>query len=186
MLNSFYDRYIFTNGLQYIQDNFFLLNMPFAIIPVDIFAGIAENEDRELNIKLYRAVRESVRKSVREDFQIDFGISGEKGLDFMQAYFSASGWGKIERTDLNREKAHALVTVTNSPVAKSCRKAKAPVDTFLRGILAGIFSIYFKKDVDCVETACAALHANHCTFVIKPLAEFDFEKRITREQLRVE
>lgn len=186
MLNSFYDRYIFTNGLQYTHNNFFLLNMPFAIIPIGIFAGIAEKNDGELNIKLYYAIKEAVKNSVRKDFQLDFGTQGEKGLDFMQVYFTASGWGKIERTDLDTEKAHALVTITDSPVAKSCKNATIPADTFLRGILAGIFSIYFKRDVECVEATCAAMQANQCDFMIKPAEEFNFDNKTTREQLRVE
>lgn len=186
MLNSFYDKFIFTNGLQYRRNNFFLLNMPFAILPIDILVGIAEKEDKELNIKLYYAVKESIKNAVRQDFQVDFGAQGERGLDFMQTFFSASGWGKIERTDLKPGLAHALVTITDSPVAKNAKNSKNPADTFMRGILAGIFSIYFKKDVDCVETTCACQNANQCDFVIKPLAEFDFEKKIAREQLRVE
>ncbi len=186
MLNSFYDKFIFTNGLQYSHNNFFLLNMPFAILPIDVLVGIAEKDDKDLNLKLYYAIRESVKNAVSKDFRIDFGVQGEKGLDFMQAYLTASGWGKIERNDLDTEKGHALVIVTSSPVAAECRNAKAPVDTFLRGMLAGIFSTYFKRDVECVEVSCAALRANRCEFIVKPLAEFDFSRKITREQLRVE
>ncbi|HLC92262.1 MAG TPA: 4-vinyl reductase [archaeon] len=186
MLNSFYDKFIFTSGLQYTHNNFFLLNMPFTIIPIDILVGLAEMDDKDLNIKLYYSVKESVKNAVRKDFQIDFGVQGEKGLDFMQTFFSASGWGKIDRTDLDLEKCHALVSVANSPIAMNCKKCQTPADTFLRGILAGIFSIYFKKDVECVESNCAALHANQCDFVIKPIEEFDFTKTATRGQLKVD
>ncbi len=185
MLNSFFDKFIFTSALKYSHNNFYLINMPFFIMPVDIIAGIAQKENQQLNLELYYAVKEAVKSSVRKDFQVDFGIQGEKGLEFMEAFFTASGWGKLERTDMDKEKCQALVSVTSSPIASACRNAKAPVDTFMRGVLAGILSIYFKKDVECVEVKCAALSAQQCDFVIKPLAEFNFENPYTRTQLRV-
>ncbi|MFH1696798.1 MAG: 4-vinyl reductase, partial [Candidatus Diapherotrites archaeon] len=64
-------------------------------------------------------------------------------------------------------------------------KAKLPVDHFLRGVFAGLFTDAFKKDMDCVETECAALNTNKCKFVIKEAADFDFKKPEPRRQLRV-
>jgi len=156
------------------------------MIPSHVLAGIAKKEDKELDLDIYYAIKESIKGSVRELFQVDFGIEGEKGLDFMEDYFTASGWGNIRRVDLNMEKKHALVSVSNSAVASNILAAVYPVDTFLRGFLAGVLSIYFKKDVDCVETKCLAIHATQCNFVIKPLEEFNFENEFTRRQLRVE
>ncbi len=113
-------------------------------------------------------------------------LEGTKIGGFLMPILFPQGWGKLERKDLDLEKAHALVTVTSSPIAAECAKAKAPVDTFLRAFLTGVFSIYFKKDVDCVETKCSAQNSQSCDFVIKPLAEFNFENAATRNQLRVE
>ncbi|MBI4210392.1 MAG: hypothetical protein HY544_02705 [Candidatus Diapherotrites archaeon] len=185
MLNSFYDKFIFTNGIQYTHSNFYLVNMPFVMLPADLLAGIAAAEDGAANRHMYKAIKEAVRQNVRKDFQIDFGVEGEKGLEFMQAYFIASGWGQMEFNDINSEKGHALISVANSPVAANCKNAKAPVDTVLRGILAGIFSTHFRKDVECVEVKCAALNAQQCDFIVKPLAEFDFGNPNTRAQLEV-
>ena len=186
MLNSFFDKYIFTNGLKYTHHNFYLLNLPFVILPIDIIVGIMQKEDKELNQKIYYSIKEAMKNSIRKDFQVDFGAQGELGLEFMGAFFTASGWGKIETTDTDMEKCHALVTVTDSPVAANCKNVRAPVDAPLRAVLAGIFSIYFKKDVDCVEVKCSALNDAHCDFVIKPLAEFNFDNPNTRSQLKVE
>ncbi|HIH09606.1 MAG TPA: hypothetical protein HA254_02945 [Candidatus Diapherotrites archaeon] len=184
MLNSFYDKFIFTNALHYTHNNFYLINMPFAIIPIDVIAGICQKEDRETNLQIYYSVKEAVKTSVRKDFKIDFGLEGEKGLEFMEAFITASGWGKIEKSDISMEKAHALVSASNSAVAARVRDAKMPVDTLLRAILAGIYSIYFKRDVDCVEVKCTALNCQQCDFVIKPAGEFNFDNPITRSQLR--
>lgn len=185
MLNSFYDKFIFTSGLKYKQNNFFLLNLPFVILPIDVLASIADKNDSELNRKIYYSVKDAIKTDLNKSFQINFGVHGDKGIDFMETFFTASGWGKIQRTNLNIEKKQALVTVSNSPVAQHCKKAKVPVDCFLRGFLAGIFSIYFKKDVDCVEVNCLAIGDNNCNFIIKPLKEFKFDKKLVRDQLDV-
>ncbi|MFH1391660.1 MAG: V4R domain-containing protein [Candidatus Diapherotrites archaeon] len=186
MLNSFYDKFIFTNGLKYKHNNFYLINLPFVILPVDVLIGIAEVNDSKLNKEIYYAIKNSIKGSLNKEFQIDFGISGDKGLEFMETYFTASGWGKLQRTNLDFEKNRALISVENSPVAINSTKAKLHADSFIRGFLAGIFSIYFKKDVECVEVKCKALGETHCDFIVKPIEEFNFEKKLVREQLKVE
>lgn len=186
LLNSFYDKFVFTNALQYRNNNFFLVNLPFVILPVDVLSFIASKEDSNLNYSLYSAVKQAVIANMKKSFEVDFGLEGEKGLSFMEAYLSASGWGRIERTDLDFEKGRCLVSVTNSPIASNCNKARAPVDTLLRGLLAGLYSIYFNREVECLETRCSALGEQHCDFVIKTLEEFDFTNPLTRSQLRVE
>jgi len=186
MLNSFYDKFVFTNGLQFRHSNFFLINLPFVMLPVDVLAAIAEKEDKALNLSVYYSVKAAISGDVRDRFKIDFGVEGEKGLAFMESYISASGWGQIDRTDLDFENARALVSVTDSPVAAACKNVKAPVDAFMRGFLAGLFTVYFGRNVECIESKCAALGESHCDFVIKPIEEFNFENLLTRAQLKID
>ncbi len=186
MLNTFYDKFIFTNSLQYRHNNFFLVNLPFVMLPVDVLSVIAVKEDKGLNLSLYRSAKEAIIQDVHKSFRLDFGVEGEKGLEFMESYFMASGWGQLQRTDINYEHARCLISVSNSPVAQACKGAKAPVDTLLRGFLAGIFSVYFRRSVECIEVKCSALGEAHCDFVVKPLEEFDFSNHLTASQLAVE
>ena len=186
MLNSFYDKFIFTNSLQFKHYNFFLVNLPFVIMPTDALVAIAEKNDSKLNMEIYYAVKDSVENDIKARFRIDFGIEGDKGLEFMVDFFMASGWGEISRTDLDFEKAHALVTISNSPVAALAKGMKAPADVFIRGFLAGLFAVYFKRSVECIEAKCAALGDTNCEFIVKPIEEFNFANPMTRGQLRVE
>ena len=57
MLNTFFDKYIFTNGLRYTHYNFFLMNVPFAVVPVDVLVGLAKIEDLEANRQVYAALK---------------------------------------------------------------------------------------------------------------------------------
>ena len=84
----------------------------------------------------------------------------------------------------NIEGKKAIVVVDNSPFAFALKgKLSFPVDVFLRGTLAGIFSKLFEEDIDCVEVECAALTSERCKFILKPKTEFDFANAIVGQQL---
>ena len=63
-------------------------------------------------------------------------------------------------------------------------KVQRPVDHFLRGTLAGLFSNVFGADVECIETHCTALGGGDCRLIVKPHEEMDFSKQRVRDQLR--
>ncbi|MFH1586647.1 MAG: 4-vinyl reductase [Candidatus Diapherotrites archaeon] len=187
MLNSFFDKFIFTNGLRYIHNNFFLINMPFVIVPTELLIGIVAQGDLEINTNLYYSVKDSMRKNLSRQFNLDFGMQGDRALTFVRNFFSASGWGGIKIIDFDPEKKRAIIVVSSSPIATALHgKAKEPVDHFLRGVFAGIFSNLLKTDLDCLETKCAAMNDKECEFIIKEAHEFDFNKKNARRQLKVE
>jgi predicted hydrocarbon binding protein len=183
MLNSFLDKYIFTNSFNYKHNNFYLINIPLVILPVNTLVAIAEQNNKDLNIEVYYSVKESLISLIKENIISEFGTSNEKIVEFMNNFFSACGWGKIDIIDLDKSNTRAIISVTNSPVSKLCKTSKSPCDTFLRGFFAATFSAYFKKDIDCVEIKCACLGSQSCEFIIKPIQEFNFENNLTRNQL---
>jgi predicted hydrocarbon binding protein len=184
MLNSFFDKYIFTNTLKYRNNNFFLLNIPFSIIPTEIIVAISSQNDIEFNRKIYFSIKENTRKNMVKQFQLDFGLDRKKSLIVFENFFSASGWGKIQTIDINFENKRAIIIVENSPIATSLKgKVSFPVDIILRAIFAGIFSEAFQENVDCVESECVAVSGERCKFIIKPEHNFDLSKKIVRDQL---
>ncbi|MBU1120992.1 4-vinyl reductase, partial [Candidatus Micrarchaeota archaeon] len=62
-------------------------------------------------------------------------------------------------------------------------KISFPVDHFVRGILAGLFSNAFHTDLDCLELKCIASGSSECEFIVNKPYEFDFGKETTRKQL---
>ncbi|MDP6670278.1 MAG: hypothetical protein QGI60_00485 [archaeon] len=97
MLNSFYDKFIFTNALKYKHSNFYLLNLPFVIAPSDLFLGMLSLDD-DFSKKLYSSVKQSTKSNLIKKFRLDFGFKGEKLVNFLETYFMASGWGEIKTT----------------------------------------------------------------------------------------
>lgn len=186
LLNNFYDKFIFTNGLKFRDHNFFLMDLPFVICPTDLFIALLETGDPEFERKIYLTVKESMARRLIPIFGTGFGLHGEKMLDFMEKYFIASGWGLLKNIDVDFKAKKAIVSVSDSPVAKRLHHApKGPIDHFLRGIIAGIFSGVFAESVDCVETHCSALGEKNCEFIVKKHNEFDFGDTRVRNQIGI-
>lgn len=187
MLNRFYDKYIFVGGLKYQHNNFYLMGIPFVMVPIQLLLSEKLVNDHDFNKKIYYTVKSAMAKTVRVGFGVDFKLEGEQGLSLLQDYFSSSGWGLISELDVDKQNKRAIMVVNSSPVAAALTgKALFPVDHFLRGIFAGIFSVYFEAVVDCVETECSATKSERCKFVVKKTTEFDFSNEPVKHQINPE
>ncbi|MFH1224644.1 MAG: 4-vinyl reductase [Candidatus Diapherotrites archaeon] len=187
MLNTFYDKFIFTGGLKYAHNNFYLMNLPFLIMPLELLSGLAARQDQHLDLEIYYCSKYSTLSGLLKQFDLDFGLHDEKALQVVEEFFTASGWGLIEHLDRDDANKRAIVVVKDSPIAHALHgKVKFPVDHFLRGVFAGLFSQVFKADMECVESKCLALNEESCHFVVKQANEFDFSKKEVRRQLRVD
>ncbi len=187
LLNRFYDKFIYANSLKYKHNNFFLVDLPFLMCPAHILSGLLETNNPEFEKKLYIAIRESVAKHLIPSFGTEFGFKGKKMVNFLEQYFTASGWGSIKNVDLDFDAKQAIIMVSNNPIASMIHsKAKAPADHILRGIFSGLFSRVFEEPVDCVETHCCALGESSCEFIIKKQPLFDFSDKRVRRQLEAE
>jgi len=187
LINSFYDKFIFTNSVFWRNNNFFLMDIPFVMLPTDIITGLISENNHDFNKKIYSIVRNSVKKNLVKEFRLDFKADGTRAVEVVEKYFSFSGWGNIENVQIDAPNARALVNVSNNPFANALLgKAKEPVDHVFRGIFAGLFSAAFEKELDCVETHCLALGEKQCEFVIKQQHEFDVSKKETQNQLELQ
>jgi predicted hydrocarbon binding protein len=186
MLNAFFDKFIFTNNLKYTHYNFYLLNIPFLISPIESLIGIASVSDSDFQKRIYSAIKVSTRDALFKDLSLSFSDK-QKELEFIENFFSASGWGSLQAIDVQFDSKRAIIVVENSPFASALKgKATIPVDSFLRGTFAGVFSKLFEEEIDCVEVECAALSHERCKFVVKPKSEFDFTNIVVQQQLNHE
>jgi len=159
------------------------MNIPFVIAPVETLVGLAGVNDSEFHKKMYVATKQSTRDALFKDLTLTFSDK-KKELEFVENFFTASGWGHIQSIDVQYEGKKAIVVVENSPFAFALKgKMTFPVDALLRGTLAGIFTKLFEEEIDCVEVECAALSSERCKFILKPKSEFDFANAIVGQQL---
>ena len=68
MLNRFYDKYIFVGGLKYQHNNFYLMGIPFVMIPTQLLLSEKLVNDHDFNKKIYYTVKSAMAKGLmRED-----------------------------------------------------------------------------------------------------------------------
>ena len=187
MLNYFYDKFIMTSTLRYTHNNFYLLDIPFAITPTETLIAISSIEEEPFRKKLYETIKKDTNEKLLAQFSFNFGLDKKKELDLFKDYLTASGWGSLQMIDFNMETKRAIVVEENSPIAVPLKgKSAFATDTILRGLLAGAFSKVFEEDIDCVEAECAAQNSERCKFILKPKKEFDFASAVVQQQLSTE
>jgi predicted hydrocarbon binding protein len=185
MLNPFLDRFIYTNGLQFRDHQFWLLNTPMAFVPMDLWIAVATIPDAAQNRRLYYSVKRQIETQMVDRFALSSAI--QLNAQFLAEFFSSWGWGDFEVVHLDKLNRRAIVVVEQNPVGKALLgKSSAAVDHVLRGLLAGTFSYIFKDRIDCVEHQCMAQNAKNCEFILKPSHEFDPTVPETIQQLEME
>lgn len=183
MLNNFYAKFHVTNNLKFKDNQLVLINLPLAIFPVGLFKEIALSEDDEMHRKIYELIKNSC-KDFAGKFKKEHGFNDKQIRNFLMDLFTNSGFGKIELVRQDDEKRLYEISVQNNPFAEQVRfKSKKPVDHIMRGILAGVMSVYTEQDIDCVETNCVGVNKNYCTFIAKKRKDFDFKTALVADQL---
>lgn len=81
------------------------------------------------------------------------------------------GIGNLEIIEVNKEKLKAILQTNKNPFAreylKEFGKQKEGVDYLTAGIIAGFFTRFFEKEVECEEKSCIAKGNVYCSFVVK-------------------
>lgn len=121
------------------------------------------------HVSVYKGIKDQSLKNIAE-LSKKIGKTDDGVIKTLQSLFEIYGLGKLEIINLDNDKKKVLIRVKDSSMANSQlkkSKSKIPVCTLTSGILAGIFSYIFKKDVDCVEKKCLAKGEEICEFMIE-------------------
>ena len=97
------------------------------------------------------------------------GKTDEGTIKTLSSIFEIYGLGALEILDLNNKDKKAILRIKDSSIAQEQlkkSKEKKPVCIMTAGILAGLFTYIFGKDVDCVERKCVAQGQEYCEFEI--------------------
>jgi len=102
-------------------------------------------------------------------------IDKRKIIDFSIDVLNMLGWGKVAiiNTSLNDKTFDVFSKSAIMPIRyheKHGSTSKNPVDTYLLGLLKGIFECVFETDLVAEETKCMAMGHNECRFVGKPVS----------------
>jgi len=92
-------------------------------------------------------------------------------LKTLQDLFNVYGLGEMSIADINNTKKQALINIKDGTLAeeflkKKRARSKEAVCTLTAGVIAGVFSYIFGKEVDCVEAKCKAQGYSNCMFKV--------------------
>jgi len=93
--------------------------------------------------------------------------TSKEGLAEVLKIYSATGWGRLELSDLDPRRLRAKLRLEEGFECADVKSGR-PESNFIRGHLAGVLSTYFGSDVEAVETKCISKGDPHCEFEISP------------------
>ncbi len=95
-----------------------------------------------------------------------FGFSDEEIIRFMVEMGPQIGWGRFELEKFDGNKKVLIVSVYHSPFAEGYGPSSKPVCHMIRGVLAGMASLIFRKEIESKEVSCLARGDEYCRFEI--------------------
>jgi len=78
------------------------------------------------------------------------------------------GYGKLKLLSLKTNPAEATIRVYDSFECELGAGSRKPFSAFLRGIIAGISTVFLNEKMSAKETKCIAKGDPYCEFIIKP------------------
>lgn len=139
-----------------------------------VYEGAKENAKNSLKdivqyANVYKGLKDQSVKNIA-DLSKKIGKNDDGVIKTLQQIFDIYGLGKLTITELANDKKTAHLRIEHSTIAEAQLKkgpAKKPVCSITAGILAGIFSYIFNKDVNCIEESCRGVSGDMCEFWIK-------------------
>jgi len=171
MLSVFISKLLLARQFTLSEKEFKIFNKGFYLQPLKQLAFLQKKLEEKFGEKGFQMLYETGKESF---FEMSKELESPPRAAFLNALLSLLqhlGFGKIEIIEIKDEKQEARVKVKDNPYAKEYLKMfgvqKTPVDHLLAGVIAGYFSIYFNKDVDCTEESCIGKGNLICEFLVK-------------------
>lgn len=79
---------------------------------------------------------------------------------------TVQGWGGWDIDFSFEKQSMTFITITNSAVAKSMEQIGKPVCHMYSGMFAGVFSFWFKDELDTIEVQCYSMGNDCCKFLV--------------------
>jgi predicted hydrocarbon binding protein len=118
---------------------------------------------------VYKGIKDQSMKNIAE-LSKKIGKTDDGVIKTLQSLFEVYGLGKLEIINLDNDKRKVTLRIKGSSLALAQLdkgKVKTTVCVLTCGVLAGIFSYIFKKDVNCTENKCIAKGDDICEFMVE-------------------
>lgn len=147
----------------------FYREVRYLLIRPEVLVTFQKEIERELRERAGRILFQSgfqggslSAKKYREVFH----FSNEEIIRFMVEMGPQIGWGRFELEALNLVKKEFAVKVYHSPFAEAYGSSAVPVCHFIRGVLSGMATVVFEKEIQATEVLCFAKGDGVCKFEV--------------------
>ncbi len=143
---------------------------------IGLIEGLEEEVGSASSVVMYNigkawGVRDAkfFEKWFEQEFQYEKTIHEINLLYVLEAWwwpFTAQGWGNWD-VDLSEQKnGFMFVNIFDSAVARTLGDVGKPVCHIYAGLLAGFFSTFINKNLNCIEIQCYSMGETYCKFLL--------------------
>ena len=186
MLDSFLQKLLYLNKFQMANGKIELFGSRYIMLDANNLLGLqkidktkiyknaktsAEEDVKEVleHAKVYHLLKESMHECTKE-VHGHLSNNNEGIVNTLRIMFNLYGLGNLKIIHLNNEDKTAILRIVDSTIGLAqLKKAKTKTCecVLTSGILAGIFSYIFCKNIECIEKKCIARGDKYCEFVIR-------------------
>lgn len=185
MLSSLLQRLLFVNQFNMVDGKIEILGNRYIMLDASDFLVLQDIDKTKMykvakdlskndlsnmveHAQVYHGMKDQSLRNIAE-LSKKIGKTDEGVIKTLQSLFELYGLGKLEIIDLKNEQKTAILRVFQSTLGlaqlKNGKSASVSC-TLTAGILAGIFSYIFQKNVDCSENICLGMGSEYCEFSI--------------------
>lgn len=158
MLSDFIQRLLFVREFQLGNGSTEIIGTRQMIVPLDFMLSMQEADPDNF----YR----NMSSSMGRFFDTIGKVLGEDTFRKAEDLFNLLGLGRLKIVDYNPDEKKAFVEIHDTPIKVECGH-RSHICSITTGVLAGIFSYLFKKEVHATVNKCMARGDEHCEFIIK-------------------
>jgi predicted hydrocarbon binding protein len=151
------------------QGGLFYNEVRYLLIRPETLAAFQKAIEEEIGQKAFRILFESGFQGgslSSKKYREIFGFSDEEIIRFMMDMGSQIGWGRFELDKFDSAKKHLVVKVHHSPFAEAYGTSSEPVCHMIRGVLGGMASVLFGRELESKELSCLAKGDRWCRFEV--------------------
>ena len=141
MLSAFFKKLMFARQLSMTEGRVNILGKPQIILPINVLPCMCESPQ-----KTYEQIKGTIKKDIKHYAQT-IGSDERNILNNVKDIYEIFGLGKLVVFDVNGKTKTCRVRVVESPYHE--HKHSSPAAAITPGILAGMFSYVFAKDIEC-------------------------------------
>ena len=147
----------------------FFKEVRYLLMRPETFVSFQKAIEKELGDKasqiLYQSGFQGGRLSSK-NYQKVLKLSREEIIHFMVEMGPQIGWGRFELERLDHNNKVLIVRVYHSPFAEGYGPSSKAVCHLIRGVLGGMASSVFGKEIESKEISCLAKGDQYCRFEV--------------------